>query len=45
VTPASVLLHPTILAELLGISETRAGKWYGLAGGEWNRYAPASTAT
>jgi site-specific recombinase XerC len=32
-------LPPTILAELLGISETTASKWYGLAGGEYNRYA------
>jgi hypothetical protein len=45
VTLAAALLHPTILAELLGISETRAGKWYRLAGGEWNRHAAASTAT
>jgi hypothetical protein len=32
-------LPPTILAEMLGISETSASKWYRLAGGEWNRYA------
>jgi len=32
-------LPPTILAELLGISESGASKWYTLAGGEWNRYA------
>lgn len=32
-------LPPTILAELLGISETSASKWYRLAGGEWGRYA------
>jgi hypothetical protein len=31
-------LPPTILAELLGISESGASKWYRLAGGEWNRY-------
>ena len=30
---------PTILAELLGISETSASKFYRLAGGQWNRYA------
>jgi hypothetical protein len=35
-------LSPTILAELLGISETTACKWYRLAGGEWNRYAAAT---
>jgi len=32
-------LPPTILAELLGISETSASKWYRLAGGEWTHYA------
>jgi hypothetical protein len=32
-------LPPTILAELLGLSESGASKWYQLAGGEWNRYA------
>ena len=32
-------LPPSILAELLGISETSATKWYRLAGGEWSRYA------
>ena len=32
-------LPPTILADLLGISETTATKWYRLAGGEWSRYA------
>lgn len=31
-------LPPTILAELLGISESSASKWYRLAGGEWYRY-------
>jgi hypothetical protein len=35
-------LPPTILAELLGISETSASKWYRLAGGEWGRYAASS---
>jgi hypothetical protein len=35
-------LPPTILAELLGISETTASKWYRLAGGEYNRYAAQS---
>lgn len=35
-------LPPTILAELLGISESSASKWYRLAGGEWNRYAAAN---
>ena len=38
-------LPPTILAELLGISDTSASKWYRLAGGEWNRYAARSSAT
>ena len=33
---------PTILAELLGISETSASKFYRLAGGQWNRYAAGS---
>jgi hypothetical protein len=32
-------LPPTILVELLGISDTSASKWYRLAGGEWSRYA------
>jgi hypothetical protein len=32
-------LPPTLLAEMLGISETSASKWYRLAAGEWNRYA------
>jgi hypothetical protein len=32
-------LPPTILADLLGISETTATKWYRIAGGEWSRYA------
>jgi hypothetical protein len=32
-------LPPTILAELLGISDTTASKWYRLVGGEWNHYA------
>jgi hypothetical protein len=35
-------LPPTILAEMLGISETSASKWYRLAGGEWNRYTAAT---
>jgi hypothetical protein len=33
---------PTILAELLGISETSTSMWYRHAGGEWNRYAAKS---
>jgi hypothetical protein len=36
-------LPPPLLAEMLGISETSAGKWYRLAGGEWSRY-PAGAA-
>jgi hypothetical protein len=32
-------LPPSILAELLGISETTASKWYRLTGGEYNRYS------
>jgi hypothetical protein len=36
-------IPPTILAELLGISETSASKWYRLPGGEWNRYAGSTT--
>ncbi len=32
-------LPPSILAELLGISESSASKWYRLAGGEWTRYS------
>jgi hypothetical protein len=36
-------LPPTILAEMLGISETSASKWHPLAGGEWNRF-PAEAA-
>ena len=36
-------LPPTILAELLGISESGASKWYTLAGGEWARYAAQAT--
>jgi hypothetical protein len=37
-------LPPTILAEMLGISETSASKWYCLAGGEWGSYAAQGTA-
>jgi hypothetical protein len=36
-------LPPTMLAELLGISESSASRWHRLAGGEWNRY-PAEAA-
>jgi hypothetical protein len=32
-------LPPAILADLLGISESRAARWAKLAGGEWVRYA------
>lgn len=32
-------LPPSILADLLGISQSSASKWYSLAGGEWTRYA------
>jgi hypothetical protein len=32
-------LPPAILADLLGISESRAAGWAKLAGGEWARYA------
>jgi len=38
-------LPPTILAEMLGISETSASKWYRLAGGEWNRYAAGTVSS
>lgn len=37
-------LPPSILAELLGVSDTTATKWSRLAGGEYGRYA-ASTIT
>jgi hypothetical protein len=33
----------TILAEMLGISESSASKWYRLANGDWNRYAAHRT--
>jgi len=36
-------MPPTILADLIGISESGAGKWYQLAGGEWGRYAADAT--
>ena len=36
-------MPPTILADLLGISESAATKWYQLAGGEWGRYAADAT--
>jgi hypothetical protein len=36
-------LPPTILAELLGISESSASKWYRLAGGDWNSYAAGAS--
>ena len=36
-------MPPTILADLLGISESGASKWYQLAGGEWGRYAADAT--
>ena len=39
ITSLAAALLLTILAELLGISESGASKWYTLAGGEWNRYA------
>jgi hypothetical protein len=32
-------LPPAILADLLGISESRAARWAKLAGGDWARYA------
>lgn len=32
-------LPPTILADLLGMSESGASNWYRLASGEWARYA------
>jgi hypothetical protein len=38
-------LPPTILAEMLGISETTASKWYRLAGGEWNRHSASAVSS
>lgn len=35
-------LPPTILADMLGISETSASKFYRVAGGEWYRYAASA---
>jgi hypothetical protein len=37
-------LPPTVLAELLGLSDTTASQWYRLAGCEWNRYAASANA-
>jgi hypothetical protein len=39
----AAVLPPTILADLLGISESGASNWYQLASGQWAHYAAEKT--